>query len=482
MAMDAIDTATFNYSVAQGDTATAQSVLNRNSAPAQNNSNASAPSSTATTDNSNSNSNQPNTPPKKFDNTVTLTVGNTSYTGWTSVQVSRSLESFPSVFAFSASEKYPGGQFPKIAPGANCSIYFGKDLVLSGKIDSYNPSFNSHSHNVSIVGRGLCSRLVDCASDLRNQMFQIQAQTLSRFILPLIAPFGISLLQPTGDVTIDAIAVQVKLGDTPWAHISEAAQYAGMLVYESPDGKVVMSKIGTTTHKSGVKETVNVEEAAAIFDISQRFSHYYYLNMDMPAQIVGGGYAPVDPSQVVVDHAFDAGGSCNPTDVPAQPGTTTYRPRWLVADSRITPTGIDIVMLRAKWEAARRAGRSQSIHVLTDSWRDITGKLWEINTLIPVSIPTLHVTNVNWVIADVEFIFDDHGTHTNLVLMPPAALMPEPTDLYQLTQTDRAVIFPSHFPTAPGASATPTPVTASTPASTPASSATVATSTTTSAK
>ncbi|WP_162988528.1 phage baseplate assembly protein [Commensalibacter melissae] len=83
---------------------------------------------------------------------------------------------------------------------------------------------------------------------------------------------------------------------------------------------------------------------------------------------------------------------------------------------------------RAQWEVNRRFGRSQSIQVVTDSWRDQQGKLWEPNTLVPVSFPTLKVNTKNHLlIAEVVFRLDmGGGTHAEITLMPKEAFSPQP--------------------------------------------------------
>nr|WP_235661186.1 DNA circularization N-terminal domain-containing protein [Candidatus Hamiltonella defensa] len=83
------------------------------------------------------------------------------------------------------------------------------------------------------------------------------------------------------------------------------------------------------------------------------------------------------------------------------------------------------------WEMNRRYGRSKALQVVVDSWRDKSGKLWEINTQIPISIPVFNITDMYWLLSEVTFTRDQRGTTAELVLMPPEAFTVEPYQFYQ---------------------------------------------------
>jgi prophage tail gpP-like protein len=78
-----------------------------------------------------------------------------------------------------------------------------------------------------------------------------------------------------------------------------------------------------------------------------------------------------------------------------------------------------------QWEVARRYGRSQVVEITSDSWRDSNGHLWQPNTLCRVSRPQTGFKK-ELLIAEIEFVQGESGTHANLVLMPPQAFKPQP--------------------------------------------------------
>ncbi|MNL78716.1 phage late control protein GPD [compost metagenome] len=65
-----------------------------------------------------------------------------------------------------------------------------------------------------------------------------------------------------------------------------------------------------------------------------------------------------------------------------------------------------------------------------DNWRDSAGKLWEPNTLIPISIPQFGLQDEHWLLGDVTFQKDNRGTTAQMVLMPPEAFAVEPYQFY----------------------------------------------------
>jgi prophage tail gpP-like protein len=77
----------------------------------------------------------------------------------------------------------------------------------------------------------------------------------------------------------------------------------------------------------------------------------------------------------------------------------------------------------------RRKGRSQSIRLTCDSWRDSAGLLWQPNYGVPVDIGALHLSTslVPWIISEVHYTVDaDRGTVADLLLMPKDAFQPQP--------------------------------------------------------
>src|SRR5262245_33078289 len=84
-----------------------------------------------------------------------LLVGGEEFSGWQSLRVTRGLERCASDFELSVSERWnlEGENVWQILPGERCEIRFRDELVLTGFVDAYRPSYDGGSHSVSVSGR-----------------------------------------------------------------------------------------------------------------------------------------------------------------------------------------------------------------------------------------------------------------------------------------------------------------------------------------
>jgi prophage tail gpP-like protein len=112
-------------------------------------------------------------------------------------------------------------------------------------------------------------------------------------------------------------------------------------------------------------------------------------------------------------------------DTETDPNVGRHRRLVLVAEGVMG--GLELAKNRALWEASRRAGRGRSVTLTADSWRDSKGKLWAPNTLAPVSLPSLGLTDATWCISEVTYkLAEGSGRTADLQLMPQEAFQPEP--------------------------------------------------------
>lgn len=340
------------------------------------------------------------------DNTLVLTVGGQNLTGWTAVRVSRSVEAMPSSFDITATELYPTlANEVFVQPGDPCQIRIGQDLVLTGYVDRYVPVVGPGRHEVRVIGRSKCQDIVDCSAVIHGA--QISAASALALAQKLCAPFGVQVKSLAGPgPTIPQF--NVNLGETVYEIIERVARYSALLAYDDADGNLVLSRVGSTSMASGFALPGNIEEASASFSMDQRFSEYIAAIMS-------------------VDKLSDIGEGGNVQGVAKDPGVPRYRPRIVVSEQ--FQNGQSLALQRARWEAARRRGRSQAITLTCDAWRDAAGALWAPNSLAPIWASVLKLTSKTWVITSVDFIRDENGTHANITLMPPEALTPEPNPL-----------------------------------------------------
>jgi prophage tail gpP-like protein len=279
---------------------------------------------------------------------------------------------------------------------------------------------------VRCQGRGKCEDLVDCSAGIdqtfeathKTRGMQITTGSLLELAKQLAAPFDISVSSLTGNnisvagPTGAAVQFNILLTETPYEIIERVARYASVLVYEGTDGNLILASVGVGgAMASGFDEGVNVQTGGAAFTLDERYSLYV-------------------PSLSSMDANQDLGGNNGIMPFPFghDLGVTRFRP--LIVVSEQTQYGQYLCLQRAVWEANRRWGRSQSVHLTCDSWRDRAGTLWTPNALATINLPTLKIVKKAWIIADIVFSRDEQrGRVADLTLMPKEAFAIEPSAL-----------------------------------------------------
>lgn len=347
-----------------------------------------------------------------LDGELALTVGGSSLAGWTNIRVTRRMEGCPNDFEVSVTDLYPG-QMTEVSAKAGDPVVvtIGTDKVITGYIDRVTIGIEPDNHTIGISGRGKCQDLVDCSAEWAGG--QISGSSVLGIAQKLAKPYGITV-SATGSNGGGIPQFNLCLGETAYEIIERICRFAGLLAYEGTDGNLILSQAGTAAHSSGFAEGQNALSARMTYSMDQRFSEYdvYLQSMQVLGDLGGGGNLKA--------REFDKG-------VPRN------RKRAIICESG--GGGQNISIQRARWEAARRAGRSYALEVTADSWRDSAGKLWTPNQLAPILFPRLKLGLQNWLIGEVTYTLDENGTTATLSIMPPAAFLPEPI-LLQPTYAD----------------------------------------------
>jgi prophage tail gpP-like protein len=345
--------------------------------------------------------------------------------GWMSARVTAGIERCPRDFDFTTTEKFASDSNSIVCkPGQDCVVWLGKDKVVTGFVNRYRVSISARSHTISLSGRGLCQDLVDCAGEWPGQ--QITASSVLDVARKLIEPYADSGLTVRGDKGLSigqpdsAVIPQLNLmlGETAWDVIERLCRISGLLAYEDADGALVLSRLEQTDAKgptgwkaeraaNGFREGVNVVSAAVTFADDGRYSEYQaYIFAFNPV-------LELDKVQNLIATYND-------------PGVKRHR-RHITLLEQGHALAYENAKKRAAWEASRRWGRSMSVHVTTDSWRDKAGALYRPRTLVPVDLPSLKIVNQMWLISEVTYRKDVNGTACDLVLSPPEAFSVQPT-------------------------------------------------------
>ncbi|WP_260927351.1 phage baseplate assembly protein [Novosphingobium sp. 9] len=341
--------------------------------------------------------------PKDIDpNQLTLKIEGIDYTGWEEIEVTLRAEAFPNGFEVKAS-KPPSVSIP-INPGDECIVKLGSDRVITGYVDRVIPGGDADTHTIAVQGRGYTQDLVDCSAEWpSHQLIGGNALTIAT---KLASAYGITVEMLNGASPGDDVPQwPINYGETGADIIQRLARNAGLLAYETGEGHLGLAAVGTTTAASGMKYGENVQAWSLEKSMDQRYSNY-----------------------VCTMQTTDSLGDLEGQDFfheEKDPNVTRHRLIYLVAEAVATDAQA-FVQQKAKWENARRAGRSYIARAVIDSWRDSAGTLWAPNTQVPVSLPDMDAEE-SLVISEVTFRrTNEAGTTAELVCMRKEAFTPEP--------------------------------------------------------
>ena len=332
---------------------------------------------------------------------LTLTINGQAYAGWTEIRVSRGLERAAGDFDIDVSERWPGRTDSwQIAPFNACTIRIGKDLVLTGFVDSYQPHFDKAAHGVRVAGRSKTEDLIDCTPEIQGG--QYSGYALDAIAKAVAKPFGITVKVQTS-VGVPFPDEKLQRCETAFQFIERLCRLRSVLVCDDETGALLLTSAGATRASGALVEGENILSARGELTGHKRFSKYIVL-----------GQAGM---------SWDAAGVQN--DIMAfatDPGCPRYRPHATMAESALDTAG---AKQRAKWQAIAGVARGTRAVITVRGWRQPDGSLWRINQRIPVNSPRLKLDR-ELLVAGVSFTLNRDGRRTELTLGPVEAFAPDP--------------------------------------------------------
>jgi prophage tail gpP-like protein len=339
--------------------------------------------------------------------------------GWETITLTRSIEEFPSGCTVTLTEI---GQIDTpLRKDFTCTVFLDNTLVITGYIDNVEREFDNDTHRVIINVRSICSSLHDWSAILKaftpgtiapnnvgevllnSSLNGVNAQELAQ---RLASPYGITVDQLAPSFGGPIQTFPINQGETPYQIIERVARWQGFLVYDNPEGHMVLNTVGNVRHASGFQQG-QVKRFRSNFDGRNQASDYI------------GLWSSVDP-QADTAPGSNPHGFATDSDV--------SRLKVLIVISEQSIMGQAIAQRLIEYEKNRRWGRSQQVELTVKGWRDSAGELWTPNNIALVNLPAVQIVNQFWTISKVVYKQDVmSGTTTELILMPPEAfsIMPE---------------------------------------------------------
>ena len=343
---------------------------------------------------------------------VTLRVDGKIYEGWQRARVTRSLRDIAGDFELRLTRKWKSSSTKaielSIKPGMPCTLHCGNDLLLTGYIDEFIPSYDAESVEWIVQGRSKTGDLVDCSAIYKSG--QWQSATLDRVAKDICSPFGIDVVVEC-DVGAAFVRVAIEQGETCFELLDRLAKQRGILLTTNEAGSLVLTQASNSPMNAALRLGENILAARGQFSQRDRASQWI-----VKGSSYGGGSTWDDTAPATI-----GGQKATITD----PDITRYRPRIIIAEDVTTAEGAS---RRGQWQKQRSLGEGTQTEITVAGWRidglrGDAGALWRINRLVPIK-DELQGLDVTWLIVSVTFIEDDkQGREAVINLMPREAML-----------------------------------------------------------
>lgn len=331
-----------------------------------------------------------------------LTVAGQHYTGWKTIDITRSIEQVASTFELVCADRWAlRGEPTPILPGQIGTIQLMGETVVDGYIDESSCSYSRDDHTLAVTGRDATGDLVDCAALTDGQAWA--GRTLAQIAADLCKPYGIKVTVQ-GDAGAPFKRAVVNTGETVLDVLQRAAALRGKLLISDSQGGLVIAAVGGQRIETAIELGVNVLRGHVYRSHADRFRTYRVVG-----QSAESGEEDSTRAQQVRASATD----------PAIRAT-----RLTVLDPS---DDIDAASARqlALWTAAVRAARGFRADYTVRGWR-AGSRLWTPNTLVPVRDHWLGLDG-DYLISAATYRLDDRGGQiTELTLSLPDAYLPMP--------------------------------------------------------
>lgn len=355
------------------------------------------------------------------DNEVSLTIGGSVFENWISFSITTELNTISPAFSAGIVTNNFALK-PDVKIGDEVQVRIGKDLVLTGYIEQTPVSYSATSANVGIAGRSKTCDLIDCTvmvddpnisyekpdtsnsnyvSCPQNAATEYKNVVLETIIAQLIMPYGIKLVNETKPLTKKR-NFSAKHEDTVLKALQNLTSTENLLFYGNEKGDLVVTEKGKFTADDALVLGQNILTGDASFDASKIYKYYRAVGQDKGATGKTGHDAS-SHNYIAVDD-------------------NVSRTRLL---TKKVQGAADTAKCKVTAEGDRDYNRDQYFKITykVQGWRQSTGKLWKINSLVDIKDDFLDIDtqkSQKFLITRVVFnLTENEGMTTTLDVIPP---------------------------------------------------------------
>lgn len=349
------------------------------------------------------------------DNEVSLRIDGDDYKYWSSVSITSELNTIAPAFSVGMMTKslsFRGG----LKTGRSVTIKIGNDVVLTGYIEQTPVSYSATSANVGIAGRSKTCDLIDCTvmvddpnisyekpdtsnsnyvSCPQNAATEYKNVALETIIAQLIMPYGIKLVNETKPLTKKR-NFSAKHEDTVLKALQNLTSTENLLFYGNEKGDLVVTEKGKLTADDALVLGQNILTGDASFDASKIYKYYRAVGQDKGATGKTGHDAS-SHNYIAVDD-------------------NVSRTRLL---TKKVQGAADTAKCKVTAEGDRDYNRDQYFKITynVQGWRQSTGKLWKINSLVDIKDDFLGIDTQRS--QKIFNLTENEGMTTTLDVIPP---------------------------------------------------------------
>lgn len=280
----------------------------------------------------------------------------------------------------------PDGDGVPVVPGQQTFIKAGKDLLLTGYVRDVRPSHSADERSLTVT---ICSRTVDATE---CSVEHPTGEVLDKDLASIAKEFdGLGIGVESDGTLPSEPRHKLHVGETLFSTIERRARGRGILIYDTPKGKLKLATKPEGTHKGGLYWGRNIEQASSELTERGRYS---------AVKVRGQASEGTDKRQLRAEATA------------RDTGVSRSRPLILPHEGETT---VDRLKKRADWGVKRGAGFAATASITATGWRDDGGMIWNRNWLVYVRDSWIGIDGM-MVIKGVSLTQDSEGQGTTAVL------------------------------------------------------------------
>lgn len=324
---------------------------------------------------------------------VTISAGGGSYTAFLSVNVKAAFNEAARSFEFEVAAELGASATNAIfAVGTEVTILLSGDLVLTGYVDTREPSFRSDYASIQVNGRSKSGDLVDGSGEHETGQFENKdpleiGQEISK---------NYGAKWETDQKLKKIEQYQLQPGETCFRCVEKMARDQGFTITGTPEGNAKITKAGSKRMGGSLIEGQNILSGTAHHNGKNRYS-----------KIVVRGQRP-----------FGHGDKNLEIEAQLEDGSVRrHRAIIIVQDDDTTE---EKAKDRAKNRKNRAKGNALKATISVQGFHDEGGQLWEPGALVWTQSPFLDISQ-DMLIESVNYRQDSRGSISTLELVDPSA-------------------------------------------------------------